>query len=120
MNSVEQFKDAKVLFFNLKTEPFKVMVTGEKNEEYRKISGWMNSRVLNKDGSKREYDYVKFVLGMGADKPVFICRFKGIKKVKNIHKKYSTGLEVNFLDEHYAVMLGEIVYKANLSHRYLR
>jgi hypothetical protein len=116
----ESFKDSKILFFNLKTEPFKVMVTGEKNEEYRNIGDWMDKRLLNKDGTKREYEYVKFVLGMGADKPVFICRFKGFRKVKNIHKKYSTGLEVNFDDERYAVMLGEIVFTDNLGHPFLR
>ena len=96
------------------------MVTGEKNEEYRDIGEWMNSRVFNKDGSFREYDFVKFVLGMGADKPVFICKFKGIKKVKNIHKKYSNGFEVNFDNERYAVLLGDIVSSDNLNHSYLR
>lgn len=120
INSEAQLKNSKILFLNLKTEPFKVMITGEKNEEYRDIGDWMNSRVFNKDGSKRDYDYVKFVLGMGADKPVFICRFKGIKKVKNIHKKYSTGHEVNFDNERYAVLLGEVVFTDNLNHSYLK
>jgi hypothetical protein len=110
----------KTLFFNLKTEPFKAMVTGEKDEEYRDISDWMNSRLFNKDGTKREYDFVKFVLGMGDDKPFFICRYKGFKRVKNICKKYNTGFEVKFDDEKYAVMLGEIVFKANLNHPFLR
>ncbi len=120
IKSVEEIENAKVLFLNLKTEPFKVMITGEKYQEYRDISKWMNSRVFNKDGSSREYDYVKFVLGMGADKPMFISKFVGIKKVQSIHKKYSTGFEVNFDNERYAVCLAEVVYSANLNHPYLR
>jgi hypothetical protein len=120
INSLAELKNNKVLFFNLKTEPFKIMITGEKNEEYREVGDWMNSRIFNKDGSIREYDYVKFVLGMGADKPVFVCKFLGVKKVKNIHKKYSTGFEVNFDGERYAVMLGEVIFTDNLNHSYLR
>jgi hypothetical protein len=119
-NSQSDFSEYQVLKLNLKTEPFKAMVTGEKNEEYRNIGDWMNSRVFNRDGIKRDYDYVKFVLGMGNDKPVFICKFKGVKKVKNIHKKYSTGHEVNFDNERYAVLLGEVVFTDNLNHSYLK
>ncbi len=118
--SQSDFSEYQVLKLNLKTEPFKVMVTGEKNEEYRDIGDWMNSRVFNRDGIKRDYDYVKFVLGMGNDKPVFICRFKGVQKVKNIHKKYSTGHEVNFDNERYAVLLGEVVFTDNLNHSFLK
>jgi len=115
-----EFTDSKVLFLVLKTEPFKVMVTGEKNEEYRTIGNWMNQRLFNKHGCKREYDYVKFVLGMDANSPFFICKFNGIKLVKHIRKKYSSGFEVNFDDEHYGIILGEIVSKGNLNHRFLR
>ena len=115
-----EFSNSKILFLVLKTQPFKVMVTGEKSEEYRTIGNWMNQRLFNKDGSKREYDYVKFVLGMGADNPFFICKFNGIKLVKHMHNEYSTGFEVKFDDEHYAIMLGDIVSKGNLNHRFLR
>ena len=120
--SIAEFKLAKrkILFFNLKTEPFKVMVTGEKNEEYRKIGKWMNSRVYNKDGSERKYDFVKFVLGMGSDKPFFVCRFEGVKKVDRFNKTYSSGHQVTFENEQYAVMLGEVLKKGNLEHSYLQ
>ena len=111
---------ANTLFFNLKTEPFKAMVTGEKNEEYRAIGKWMDARLFNKDGSERHYDYVKFVLGMGADKPYFVCKYLGFKKVKNIHYRYKNNLTVDFDDERYAVMLGEVVEQGNLDHHYLR
>ena len=114
IESEKQLKGFKVLLLNLNSEPFEVMVTGEKNEEYRDIKKWTNSRILNKDGGFRAYDYVKFVEGYGGAKPFFYCKFKGTKRVSKVHKKYSNGLEVNFDDERYAIMLGDIVLTRNL------
>jgi hypothetical protein len=90
------------------------MVTGEKNFEYRDITKWINSRLFNKDNTTKHYDYVKFTLGYGADKPFFICGYKGFKKVVNVHKIYSTGFEVKFDGERWAIELGEITTTGNI------
>lgn len=47
--------------------PFDVMLTGEKDKEYRKPSKWIVSRLYNKDGTLKKYDVVKFVNGYGHD-----------------------------------------------------
>jgi hypothetical protein len=90
------------------------MVTGEKKVEYRDIKPWMNSRLFDKDGNPRAYDFVKFTLAYGSDKPFFVCRFKGIKKVTKVRIKYSTGFEVKFDNERWGILLGEIVKTGNL------
>jgi len=63
------------LYLSLKKEPFAVMVTGEKQEEFRKNSGWIRSRLFDKKDNEKKYDYIKFVNGYGADKPYFICKY---------------------------------------------
>lgn len=110
-NTFLDLKDKKILQFNLKKLPFEVMVTGEKNIEYRDIKPWTNSRLLNKDGSIRHYDYVKFTLGHGGTNPYFICEFKGIEKVGNVHVCYSNGFEINFDNERWGIKLGNVIIK---------
>ena len=113
-NSESELKQYKILNFNLKLEPFNVMVTGEKKFEYRVMSDHWRRRFYNKDGSLKHFDFVKFIHAYSAKNPFFICEFKGLEVVKNVHIKYSTGFEVNFDDERWAVKLGEIVLKGNL------
>lgn len=67
----------KILHLSLKKEPFEVMVTGEKNQEFRKPTKWILSRLYNKDGTPKHYDVVKFTNGYGKDKPQFVCEYKG-------------------------------------------
>lgn len=69
----------KVLHLSLKKEPFDVMVTGEKNQEFRKPTQWIKSRLFNKDGTPKKYDVVKFVNGYGKDKPQFVCEYNGFE-----------------------------------------
>src|SRR5579863_1810950 len=111
--SKKELDEAKILKFNLKTEPFMVMVTGEKKVEYRDIKPWMNSRLFDKDGNPRIYDFVKFTLAFGNDKPYFICRFNGFEKVKKVRIIYSNGLKVQFDDERWAIQLGKVVKTGN-------
>jgi hypothetical protein len=105
---------SQILQLNLKTEPFNVMVTGENTVEYREIKPWMKSRLFDKDGISRDYDFVEFTLGYGNPKPFFVCKFEGFKEVKKMRTKYSNGLEVNFDDERWVIRLGEIVNFGNL------
>lgn len=116
-NTESELSSYKILKLNLKAEPFWVMLTGEKNFEYRDIKKWTNSRLFNKDETEKQYDFVKFTLSYGSDKPFFICEYKGFSKIKNVHVKYSTGFEVNFEDERWAIKLGEIVLAGNIKNR---
>jgi hypothetical protein len=101
---------SKILPLSLITEAFVVMITGEKQIEYRDIKQWVNSRLLNKDGTPKKIGYIKFFNGRCVkDSPYFICEYKGATKVKNVHKKYSTGFEVNFDGEKWAIQLGKII-----------
>ena len=68
-NSQSDFSNFKILSLNLKTEPFNVMVTGEKIFEYRDIKQWSTSRLLNKDGSPKHYDYVRFQIAYNRTYP---------------------------------------------------
>jgi hypothetical protein len=105
----------KILFLALYKEAFDVMVTGEKDKEYRKPSDWIKSRVLNKDGTAREYDYIKFVNGYGSDKPYFIIEFIQLfTSVKPIQYTYSNGLKVDVEVNDFVIQLGGIVEKGNL------
>lgn len=112
-NELSQFK---ILKFNLKLDPFNVMVTGEKKFEYREMSKHWRSRLYNKDGSMKHFDYVKFTHAYDSKNPFFICEFNGFEIIKNVHIKYSTGFEVNFEDERWAIKLGKIVLAGNINN----
>lgn len=51
----------KTLFLSLKKEAFEVMVTGEKKEEFREGSDWIDSRLYDHDRNEKEYDLINFV-----------------------------------------------------------
>ena len=76
-----------------------MMVTGEKKEEFREVSSWMESRLFDsKRGGKeanavREYDEVLFVNGRSKDKhPWFSAEFRGFEKRTDANITYSTGV----------------------------
>lgn len=102
----------KVLTLTLKKEPFEVMITGEKNFEIRCKSKWINSRLLNKDGTKRKYDAVLFKNGYSHDKPYFIAEFKGFDIIKTLNQTFSNGFNLNFDDERWIIYLGKIIQKS--------
>lgn len=100
----------KTLLLTLPKEPFDVMVTGEKRLEFRKPSNWILSRLFYKDGTKKEYDLIKFVNGYGNDKPYFFCQFKGfyhspINRIKKTYS-YSNGLSVTPEENDVVIILG--------------
>lgn len=117
-----------VLRLDLKTQAFEVMVTGEKNEEFRKNSPWIRSRLLDtKTGRDKKYDFVEFTTGsysLKGRRPRFTCRFKGFYRTTDrISRAYSNGmtlllnaLEPNSDDDAlgiYVIKLGEIVHREN-------
>lgn len=101
------------LYLTLKKSPFEVMITGEKNEEFRKPSKWIESRLIDKNGQPKKYDNVKFVNGYGTDKPHFCADYKGFEKSKsNQTIKYSNGLIVNVEKGDYKIKIGSVFYRS--------
>lgn len=102
---------SKILYLTLYKKAFEVMITGEKNIEFRTPSKWMLTRLLN-----NKYDKVKFVHGYGKSKPFFICEFLGWSKDINFTSSsitYSNGLTVKFSEKTLFILLGKILEKGN-------
>lgn len=105
----------RTLHLTLHAKAFEVMVTGEKDKEFRVNSKWITSRLIDKDGNPKKYDEVIFVNGYGPDKPRFKAEYKGFKRVL-IPKvyKYSNGLEVKDLKfDDFEIKLGKILELKN-------
>ena len=48
-------------------------------EEYREIKDYWGSRLLNGDGSFKEFSTIRFTNGYGSDKPSFDIQYNGIR-----------------------------------------
>ena len=75
-------------------KPFDVMITGEKLEEFRVPSKWIESRLFDKKGNPREYELIQFTNGYGKDRSTFTAKYKGFTKEHNIKREYSNGLKL--------------------------
>lgn len=99
----------KTLYLTLNKKAFEVMVTGEKQVEYRRQSGWIKSRLFDKNGNPKKYDYVQFRNGYKKNSPCFSAGYLGVKQAILPHKKiYSNGLEVEIDAGYYMIFLGKI------------
>lgn len=106
--------DKLVLHLTLKKEPFEVMVTGEKDKEFRKWSDWIVSRLFDTEGEPRHYDVVRFANGYGIDKPYFITEFKGFKRTTLTKEiSYTNGLTVFQYPGDFIIQLGKILEVGN-------
>lgn len=105
----------KVLLLTLSKQPFEVMITGEKRDEYRRESDWILSRLYDKEGNDKEYTHVKFVNGYGSDKPYFIAEFKGWRfECEDRQVVYSNGLAVDIWGgKTVSIQLGKITERGN-------
>ena len=116
---MKQFmKQLKILHLTLNKEAFEVMVTGEKQEEFRKHSVWIESRLYNRNTWKeKEYDVIRFANGYGKDKPYFICEYLGfdVPYMNVTPRKYSNGLEVDNIGKgDFVILCGKITEKGNI------
>ena len=108
-------KASKTLHLSLKKLPFDVMVTGEKDREFREPSQWIKSRLFNKNGTRKDYHFVKFTHGYGADKPYFIAEFKELRKTLiYCCFSYSNGLVVDVDGGSFVIVIGKIVESGNI------
>ena len=101
----------RILKLTLSKLPFDVMVTGEKNVEYRTPSKWILSRLRGK-----EYDVVRFSNGYSANSPYFIAKFNGwdFCALPGYSSTYSNGLEVDVPFGTVRIFLGKIMETGNL------
>jgi hypothetical protein len=99
------------LHLTLHRKAFEVMVTGEKDIEFRANNTWMKSRLINKGGTVKKYQAIKFVNGYGKDKPYFICQYKGYGWISGVFQ-YSNGLEV-LADNCIGIRCGKILEVGN-------
>lgn len=111
----------RVLRLTVQRKPFEVMVTGEKDEEFRKPSDWIYSRLYKKVKrgklvyhEPREYDLIIFTNGYGNDKPYFIVEMVNhIPSVTNWEVTYSNGLTVHIIKGDHIIKLGNILEIGN-------
>lgn len=106
----------KILYLSLSKEPFEVMVTGEKKQEFRKPTKWIMSRLYYRDGTEKHYDVIKFTNGYGKDKPSFCCEFLGFEVMCGPvgRFKYSNGFEVDLEAGDVVISCGKIGIRRNL------
>ena len=103
------------LKLTISKEAFFLLITGEKQFEFRKKSKWMQSRLFCKDtDQKKDYDYVKFTNGYGANRPFAVFVYSGVRTVNNVQVMYSTGLQIKEKKEMYCIKIGSMVHCQNL------
>ena len=119
MKSVIFIRKPKTLTLVLKKQWFDLMVTGEKDKEFREPTDWIKSRLYNKDGSTKEYDYIKFINGYQANAPYFICKYEGFGTgYDNTYTfKSNPSILLKVTPEQYVIFLGEIIERGNLKNK---
>lgn len=96
----------KTLILTVHKKWFDLICSGEKKEEYRKASSWIESRLLNK-----EYDYVRFKNGYEKNSPCVTVEYKGYAKntLFGFEKTYSNGNKAPVHTGDYIIYLGNII-----------
>lgn len=97
-----------LLKLTLSKAPYDIMVTGEKQNEFRKPTRWILSRLL-KDGKRREYDLVQFSHGYAKGCPFFICEFKGFFFAESDHNVKYGPFIVEVKKGDVVIKLGQII-----------
>lgn len=104
------------LHLTLHKKAFEVMVTGEKDREYRKPTAWIKSRLFHKNGVKKEYKYIQFKNGYSKDAPCFTAELQEWwYAVGGVKREYSNGLKVQIEKDDIVFGLGEIIETRKLN-----
>jgi len=96
------------LKLTLSKQPYEVMVSGEKNKEYRRKSKWIETRLFDKSGQLKNYEFVQFTNGYKKDSPKFISEFKGVSVVEKLQETFSNGLQLDIKEPTYVIHLGKL------------
>lgn len=95
------------LYLTLKRSAYQVMVSGEKQEEFRRNSNWIKSRLERKN--KEPIKYIKFTNGYKKNSPHFLAEYLDWEIVDKVDKTYSNGLHVK----------GENLIQINFKRNYI-
>jgi hypothetical protein len=79
----------------IKGEWFDKIAAKEKVIEYRDITPFWRSRLYDKEGNKRDYEFIEFINGYNKDARRMITEFKGFEKK----------------DGYFQIYVGEIIKK---------
>ncbi len=92
----------KILHLSLLKKYFCQILTGQKRIERRPVNKYYKSRLLNKDGSFREYDEIRFINGYGNKRPWMRVEFQVAQ--------YD-----GFFKREFRILLGEVIEAGNIS-----
>jgi hypothetical protein len=116
----------KILHLTVTKKWFDLMITGEKDKEFRKPSPWILSRLWDKQPEstiakkvykEKQYDAVKFTNGYGSNMPYFIAHYKGFTESKTAYPAiYSDGSLVKVEKGDIIIKLGDIIEKGNIDN----
>ena len=113
----------KILTLTLNKKPFDVMITGEKNREYRKMKEGSKIKKGNRGKlydiktnytQPKIYDYVEFTNGYGKERPSFTALFIKTSIINSVNETYSNGLTVKYDEPVYCIELGDIIETKNI------
>lgn len=106
--------EKKILKLTVHREAFEVMVTGEKFLEFREPTDWIKSRLFDKDGKPKQYDFIELTNGYGNHRPQFTAEYVGFYEKTHDHIfKFSNGLHVATKKGMYVIGLGNIISRKN-------
>lgn len=109
-----------ILLLTVQKRWFDLMVTSDKNMEFRKPSEWIKSRLYDSEGNARHYTHIKFINGYGGDKPYFVANFEGFGTGYDNTYRFSDGSKVIVAKEDFAIFIGQITESGNLKIEHLK
>ena len=98
----------KTLHLNLHSKWFKMILLGAKKEEYRELKPYWAKRLVNEDGTFKEFSSVTFSNGYSKNRPQMVFEIKEIK--------IDTGYVVwgaKYNKAYYVIKLGEMIFNEN-------
>ena len=68
----------------IKGEPFDMIKAKTKKIEYSEVTQFWISRLYDKNGKKREYEFIEFINGYNKDARRMITKYAGFTKKRNL------------------------------------
>ncbi len=91
-----------ILYLTLKKEFFDQIKKGEKSSEYREFKTYWIKRLMNDDGSFKQFDFVDFRNGYHKNAPEFRIEFLEIEIIKKKTGYFRT-------EKFFEIKLGKII-----------
>ncbi len=94
--------ERKILNLTLKKEPFEEIKSGKKRAEYRDHKPYWIKRLINEDGSFKQFDFVYFRNGYHKNAPALLVEIIEIRIIKERRNCFSS-------QKYFEIVLGQIV-----------